>query len=149
MALHTLNCSVSSPSFPQISPRDTRPCLFQSSYPELNPHKRNSQITRSKISYSFIEPQPLPCTADCDYQFHTLVVSPSPKFTLTLVGSAFGIFVVDVRRISKCDSVWGVFHHWGYTRESWTPAASWFSWFAPNTRTIGWDFVLTPCPNFL
>ena len=105
MALHTLNCSVSSPSFPQISPRDTRPCLFQSSYPELNPHKRNSQITRSKISYSFIEPQPLPCTADCDYQFHTLVVNPSPRFTLTLVGSAFGIFVVDVWRISKCNSV--------------------------------------------
>ena len=39
---------------------DTRPCLFQSGYSPLNHHKRDSQITRTKISYSLyslIEPQ--------------------------------------------------------------------------------------------
>ena len=40
--------------------------------------------------------------------------------------------VVDVWLNSKCDSAWGAFHHWFYTRESWTPPASYFSWLTPN-----------------
>ena len=70
---------------------DTWPCLFQSVYFQLNHHKRHSQITRSKVSYSLIEPQPLPWTPACGYQFHVLAVHPSPNFTSLLFGSAFGI----------------------------------------------------------
>ena len=51
---------------------------------------------------------------------------------------------------SKCDSVWGEgFHHWGYTEESWTPLASWFSWFTQNTNTWRWILGLIPRPHFL
>ena len=35
-------------------------------------------ITRSKISYNFLEPQPLLCTPACGYEFHALVVHPHP-----------------------------------------------------------------------
>ena len=41
-----------------------RPCLFQSGYSQLNHHKRDSQIPRTKNSYSLyslIEPQPHSC----------------------------------------------------------------------------------------
>ena len=37
-------------------PLSTRSCLFQSGYSQLNHHKRDSQIVRSKIAYSLIEP---------------------------------------------------------------------------------------------
>ena len=45
--------SRNSPSFPfpQISLGDTRPYLLQSGYLQLNHHKRDSQITKSKISF--------------------------------------------------------------------------------------------------
>ena len=46
-----------------------------------NHHKQDSKITRSKISYNLIEPQPLPCTTACDYEFHALAVHPLPTFT--------------------------------------------------------------------
>ena len=58
--------------------------------------------------------------------------------------------IVDVWRNSKCDSVFGEgFHHWGYTGESWTPPASWFSWFKPNANTRRWNLGLNPRPHFL
>ena len=58
--------------------------------------------------------------------------------------------IVDVWRNSKCDSVFGEgFHHWGYTGESWTPPASWFSWFKPNVNTRRWNLGLNPRPHFL
>ena len=34
------------------------------------------------------------------------------------------------------NSVLQGFHHWDYTRESWTPPASWFSWFTPITNAM-------------
>ena len=58
--------------------------------------------------------------------------------------------IVDVWRNSKCDSVFGEgFHHWGYIGESWTPPASWFSWFKPNANTRRWNLGLNPRPHFL
>ena len=48
-------------------------------------------ITRSKISYSLIEPQPLLYTPACGYKFHALAVHPLPIFTAPPVKSAFGI----------------------------------------------------------
>ena len=59
--------------------RDTRTCLFQSGYSQLNHHKRDCQITRTKISYSLyslMEPQPLSCTPACCYKFDTAAVHP-------------------------------------------------------------------------
>ena len=53
-------------------------------------------ITRSKISYSLIEPQPLPSTPVCGCQFHVLAVHLLPhqkKITTPLFGSAFGIWL--------------------------------------------------------
>ena len=60
-----------------------------------NHHKQDSKITRSKISYNLIEPQPLPCTTACCYEFHALAVHPLPTFTshssfLVFVGSRQG-----------------------------------------------------------
>ena len=55
-----------------------------------NHHKQDSKITRSKISYNLIEPQPLPCTTACCYEFHALAVHPLPTFTSH---SSFLVFV--------------------------------------------------------
>ena len=55
---HTLNHTASSPFFPQAGLEDTRAWSFSIWYYQLN-HKWDSHITRSKISYSLIEPQPL------------------------------------------------------------------------------------------
>ena len=107
-------------------------------------------ITRSKISYRLIEPEPLLCTPAWGSEFQALAVHPHPTFTAPPVRSAFGIrskvcwgvflqkqstcqsswlfsqrsSIVDVLHNFKCDSAWGGFHHWGYTEESWTPSAS-------------------------
>ena len=51
-----------------------------------------TSITRSKISYSLMEPQPLLCTPACDYKFYGLAVSPDPIFTAPQVKCAFGIY---------------------------------------------------------
>ena len=48
-------------------------------------------ITRNKISYSLIEPQPLLYTLACGYEFHALASHPHLTFTVPLVRSAFGI----------------------------------------------------------
>ena len=145
---------------------DTRPFLFQSGYSLLNHHRWDSWVTRSKISYGLIEAQPIPCTPAWDNQVHALAVHPSPNFQhlssdphlqsgrwsvveLFCINKQRVKPVVDVRRSSKFDSVWGGLHHWGYTRESWTPSASWFSWFIPNTKTIRWNLGLTLRPHFL
>ena len=37
------------------------------------------QVTRSKISYSLVKAQSLPCTPACGYQFHALEVLPPPN----------------------------------------------------------------------
>ena len=47
-------------------------------------------ITRSKVSYSLIEPQPLLCTPACGYKPHALVVHSRPTFTAPPVGSIYG-----------------------------------------------------------
>ena len=65
--------------------------LFQSGYSQSNHHKRDSYITRSKISYSLVESQPLPCTPGCGHEFHALAFHSHPTFTTPLVGSAFRI----------------------------------------------------------
>ena len=67
------------------------PDLFPSSYSQSNHHKRDSHITRSKISYSLIESQPFPCTPACDHEFHAFAFHPHPTFTAPLVGSALRI----------------------------------------------------------
>ena len=46
-------------------------------------------ITRSKISYSLIEPQPLPSTPAYSHEFHALAFHFT--FAAPLVGSAFKI----------------------------------------------------------
>ena len=48
-------------------------------------------ITRSKISYSFIDSQPL-CTPACGCEFHSFAAHPHPTFTAPPVRSAFGIW---------------------------------------------------------
>ena len=67
------------------------PDLFPSGYSRSNHHKRDSHITRSKISYSLIESQPLSCTPACGHEFHALAFHPHPTFTTPLVGSAYWI----------------------------------------------------------
>ena len=57
----------------------------------IESHKPDSQITKSKISYSLIEPQPLPCTPACGYKFHALAVHPHLLFIASPVRSAFAI----------------------------------------------------------
>ena len=57
--------------------------------------------------------------------------------------------IVDVWQNFIYDSVWRGFHHWGYTRESWTPPASWLFCFTPNTNAIRRNLGLTPRPHFL
>ena len=56
-------------------------------------------ITRSKISYSLIEPQSLLFTLACGYEFHALAVHPHPPFTVPPVRSAFEI------RLKVCGEV--------------------------------------------
>ena len=65
------------------------PGLCQSGYSWSNHHKRDSKIIRSKISYSLIEPQSLPCTLHYRHEFHELAFHPHPTFAALLVGSAF------------------------------------------------------------
>ena len=59
-APHTLNHTAPSSLFSQLGLGDTRAWSFSVWYSQLNHHKRDSHITRSKISYSVIEPQLLP-----------------------------------------------------------------------------------------
>ena len=87
---HTTHTALSH-LLPQTSLEIHGPDIYQFSYSHLNHHKRDCQITRSKISYSLIEPQPHPCTPACGYEFHALAVYPHRTFTAPLVGSAFGI----------------------------------------------------------
>ena len=68
-----------SPLFSQTSLHDL--ALFQFGYSQSTHHKRDSQITRSKISYSLIERQPVPCTTTCGNKFHALAVHPHPTIT--------------------------------------------------------------------
>ena len=44
---------------------------------------------RFVISHILIEPQPLPCTQPCRYEFHAPAVHPHPTFTAPLLGSTF------------------------------------------------------------
>ena len=117
--------------------------FFQLVYSQLNHCMRDSQITRSKISYSSIEPQPLPCTPACVHEFHALALTPHPTFTAPLVGSAFRIQSEVCGRAFLCIKAVGCLckggplslmlgnsvigdglHHYGHTRESLTPLAS-------------------------
>ena len=68
-----------------------KPVLFQSGYSQSNHHKRYFYITKSKISYSLIEPQLLPCTPNCGYKFHALPIYQQPTFTTPTIRGAFGI----------------------------------------------------------
>ena len=75
----------------------------QSGYSQLNHHKQDSQITRTKISYtlySLIEPQPHSYTPACCFHFDTTAVHTPPPhpppphpapFTAPLAESAPGI----------------------------------------------------------
>ena len=82
-------------------------------------------ITRSKISYSLIEPQPLPSTPAYGHEFHAVAFHPHPTFTAPLVGSAFkirsvcgGVFLWRAPSLMFGNSVLGALHHWNYTWES-------------------------------
>ena len=79
------------PLFPQTGLRDTRAWSFPSGYSRLNHHKRHSNITRSKISYSLIESQPLSCTPAFGHEFHAPAFHPHPAFTIPLVRHAYWI----------------------------------------------------------
>ena len=77
---HALNHTVHSlpPSFKQVQ-QIHDPGPFHFGYSQSTLHEQDSQITRSKISYSLIEPHPLPCTTACGYAFHALAVHPQPN----------------------------------------------------------------------
>ena len=60
-APHAVNHTTCYPSLPKQIWQIHDPGLFQSGCSQSNHHKRDSQITRSKICYSLIEPQPSPC----------------------------------------------------------------------------------------
>ena len=57
-------------------------------YSQLNHLKRDSQVTRSQISYSLIQPLLLPSAPACHYEFHALAVHPHPTLTVPPVRSA-------------------------------------------------------------
>ena len=107
--------------------------------------KWDSHITKSKTSFSLIEPQPLPSTPANEHMFHALAFQSNPIFAAPLVGSAFktwsevcggvscrnnqhvyavGCLYWGAPLLMFGNSVWGGSHHWNYTRESWTPPAS-------------------------
>ena len=48
-------------------------------------------ITLSKISYSLIEPQLLPCTPACGYKFHALAFQLHPTFIAPPIEGVFGV----------------------------------------------------------
>ena len=57
----------------------------------LTESKLLTQMTRSKIFYSLIESQLLPCTPACGHEFHALTFHPHPRFTIPYVGSTLRI----------------------------------------------------------
>ena len=68
-----------SPFFPQtgLGGREVyKPDFFQSGYSQSIHHKWDSHITRSisKLSYSFIESQPFPCTPACSPKFNAFTL---------------------------------------------------------------------------
>ena len=65
--------------------------LFRSGYSKWNHWKQYFYITTSKVSYSLIEPQLLPCTSTCSYKFHALPVHLHPTFLTPPIGGALGI----------------------------------------------------------
>ena len=76
-------------------------------YPQSNHHKRDFWIITSKISYSSIEPQPLPCAPVCDYRFLARAVHLYPTFTVWVflvfpIGGAFGIQLNVCGENSQC-----------------------------------------------
>ena len=79
-------------SLPSNSLGDTRAWSFSIRYSQSKHHKWDFHITRSKISYSLIEPQPLPSTPACGHEFHALAFHPHPTFAAPPVGSAFKIW---------------------------------------------------------
>ena len=90
-ALHThwLHCSFS--DLPSNRSRRYTSLIFSIRYSQSNHHKWDSHITRSKSSYSLIDPQPLPCIPVCGDEFRALALHPHPTFTAPLVGSAFKV----------------------------------------------------------
>ena len=69
--------------------------LFDFIFKLLIYHKWDSPITKSKISYSLIDPQPLPCIPACGDEFRALAFHPHPTFTAPLVGSTFKVQLED------------------------------------------------------
>ena len=88
---HTLNHTTPSPLFPQTGLWDTWAWSFSIWYSQSNPHKQDSHITRSKISLSLIETQPLPSTPAYGHEFDALAFHLHPTFAAPLVVSAFKI----------------------------------------------------------
>ena len=67
--------------------------LFKPVTPSQVTTSRTFQITESKISYfhSLAEPQLLPCTLACGYEFHEPTVHQHPTFIAPLAGFAFRV----------------------------------------------------------
>ena len=57
----------------------------------VTPSRITTHVTRSNISYSLIESQPLPCAPACSHEFHALTFHPHTTFVTPLVGSTFRI----------------------------------------------------------
>ena len=91
LALHTLNHTAPSPLFPQTGLGDTQAWSFSIQYSQSNYNKRDSHITRSKISFSLTEPQPLSSTPAYSHKFHALAFHPHSTFAVPLVGFTFKI----------------------------------------------------------
>ena len=87
-APHTLNHTTLFPLFPQTGLGDTRAWSFSIQYAGSNHHKWDYHITRSKISFSLIEPQPFTFTPTHGHEFHALAFHRHSTFVAPLVLSA-------------------------------------------------------------
>ena len=86
-ASHTLNHTIPPPPSPKQVQEEHQPGLSQSGYSQSNHHKPDFYISKSKISYTFIDPQLLHCTPACNYKFHTLAIYQNPKLTVPSIGA--------------------------------------------------------------
>ena len=95
----------------------------------------HSQITRSKNSYTLIQPLPLPCTPACDHQFQELAAqSHLFKFTAPLsriciwnqVGSLrWSFFAETVKVLNPLAVLAEELHRWCLTEFQ-----MWYSWYS-------------------
>ena len=88
--MHLTRLLLFSPSLKQVQ-QIHDPGLFQFGYSQSNHRKGDSQVTRSKISYSLIQALLLPCAPACGYELRALAVHPHPTLAAPPIRSALAI----------------------------------------------------------